>query len=163
MLGPEDFVRVERVDAVVSGDDLGLALAEELEALAPFGQENPEISLLVPAARLTDPRPMGEGKHLRFTVQSGSSRAGAVAFGVSRLPEGADEGRVDATFGLELNEWNGAVEPRLVLRRALPCAGGPIELAGEPEDPVAAALAEMATDPLAEGPHGPVERPVRVV
>lgn len=147
VLSPEDFVRTERVDALVSGDDLGTALAEELELLAPFGQENPEVSLLVPSARLTDARPMGEGKHIRFTVQAGGARARAVAFGMGRLPDGAEDGCFDATFGLELNEWNGTVEPRLVLRNILPCTPGPIALAGEPEDPAAAALLEMATDP----------------
>ncbi|MCW2990445.1 MAG: single-stranded-DNA-specific exonuclease RecJ [Solirubrobacterales bacterium] len=147
VLAPEDFLRTERVDAVVSGDELGSALAEELEALAPFGQENPEVSLLVPAARLTDARQMGEGKHIRFTVEAGGARARAVAFGMSRLPEGAEDGCFDATFGLELNEWNGTVEPRLVLRNVLPCAPEPIALVGEPEDPVASALLEAATDP----------------
>jgi single-stranded-DNA-specific exonuclease len=152
VLGPDDFVRTERVDAVVSGDELGTQLAEELEALAPFGQENPEVSLLVPAARLTDARQMGEGKHVRFTVESGGARARAVAFGMPRLPEGADDGCFDATFGLELNEWNGAVEPRLVLRQLIPCAPGPIALAGEPEEPVAAALLHAEDEPAPVGP-----------
>ncbi|MEJ7787079.1 MAG: DHHA1 domain-containing protein, partial [Solirubrobacteraceae bacterium] len=147
VLAPEDFLRTERVDAVVSGDELGGALAEELEALAPFGQANPEVALLVPAARLLDARPMGEGKHIRFTVEAGGARARAVAFGMGRLPDGAEEGCFDATFGLELNEWNGTVEPRLVLRKVLPCDPGPIVLAGEPEDPLAASLLEAATDP----------------
>src|SRR5436190_935937 len=73
-LAPEDLVPEQHVDAVVSGGDLGLELAEELERLAPFGHGNPSVTLLVPAARLTDPRPMGEGKHVRFTVQAGGVR-----------------------------------------------------------------------------------------
>src|SRR5919197_4801947 len=87
VLTAEDLVPRERVDAVVAGDELGMDLAEELERLAPFGVGNAEVSLLVPAARLADPRPMGEGKHLRFTVEAGGVRARAVAFGVSRLPD----------------------------------------------------------------------------
>jgi single-stranded-DNA-specific exonuclease len=142
VLRPEDLVPVERVDAVVAGDELGLALAEELEQLAPFGIGNPEVSLLVPAARLVDARPMGEeGRHVRFTVEAGGHRARAVAFGVGSLPQGELH---DVTFALELNEWNGAVEPRLVLRHAQPPAPAPTELVGEPEDPVDAALAELA-------------------
>jgi single-stranded-DNA-specific exonuclease len=141
VLEAEDLVPVERVDAVVAGDELGLELAEELERLAPFGVGNPAVSLLVPAARLADPRPMGEeGRHLRFSVEAGGHRARAVAFGVDRLPEGDVH---DATFTLELNEWNGAVEPRLVLRHAQAPAPAPIEVVGEPADPVAAALAEI--------------------
>jgi single-stranded-DNA-specific exonuclease len=149
VLGPDDLVPTERVDAVVAGDELGLALAEELERLAPFGIGNPDVSILVPAARLTDARPMGEGKHIRFTVEAGGVKARAVAFGLPRLPDG-HEGPLDATFGLELNEWNGTVEPRLVLRHAQPPAPGPILLAGEPEDDLAAALTEL--DAPAVGP-----------
>jgi single-stranded-DNA-specific exonuclease len=127
---------------VVAGDELGLALAEELERLAPFGIANPSVSLLVPAARLVDARPMGEeGRHVRFTVEAGGHRARAVAFGMSRLPDGDVH---DATFTLELNEWNGAVEPRLVLRHAQAPAPAAVALVGEPEDPVQAALAELA-------------------
>jgi single-stranded-DNA-specific exonuclease len=158
VLTADDLVRRERVDAVVAGDELGLELAEELATLAPFGIGNPQVSLLLPAARLTDPRPMGEGKHLRFTVEAGGVRARAVAFGMSRLPDGAGEA-VDATFTLELNEWNGAVEPRLVLRHAQPASPGEITLVGEPEDDVEAALRELTASsdpdgvPEATGSH----------
>ncbi len=87
-LTPDDLIPRERVDAVVAGDELGIGLAEELTQLAPFGIGNPQPVLYVPAARLTDPQPMGEGKHLRFTVQAGGVRARAVAFGTTKLPDG---------------------------------------------------------------------------
>ncbi len=130
-LRPDDLVPVERVDAVVAGDELGMTLAEELARLAPFGRGNPAVSLLLPAAALRDPRPMGEGRHVRFTVEAGGARSRAVGFGTGgRLPVDADT-PADATFTLELNEYNGAVEPRLVLRNARPCEPAPIELIGE--------------------------------
>ena len=131
VLAPEDLVPVERVDAVVSGDELGTKLAEELGRLAPFGIGNPAVSLLVPAARLVDPHPMSEGKHVRFTVQAGGIRARAVAFNLGALPDGAAEGRLHATFTLELNEWQGAVEPRLLLRKLLPAVAEAPTLIGE--------------------------------
>ena len=34
---------VQRVDAIVAGDELGLALAEELAQLEPFGIGNPAV------------------------------------------------------------------------------------------------------------------------
>ncbi len=80
-LALEDMAPVERVDAVLGGDELGMALAEELRALAPFGRANPGVSLLVADATFADVRPMGEGKHARFTVHSRGARARAVAFG----------------------------------------------------------------------------------
>jgi single-stranded-DNA-specific exonuclease len=117
-LAAEDLVPVERVDAVVAGAELGMTLAEELQSLAPFGRGNPGVSLMVADASFADARPMGEGKHVRFTVESGGARARAVAFGTGgRLPV-ADGEPAEATFSLEVNEWNGVSEPRLVLRRA---------------------------------------------
>ncbi len=97
-----------------------MALAEELGRLAPFGRGNPGVSLMVADLTFADSRPMGEGKHVRFTVSSGGVRARAVAFGGgARLPVAEGE-RAQATFTLEVNEWNGVSEPRLVLRRAAP-------------------------------------------
>ena len=116
-LGPAELVRTEPVDAVVGGESLGLAIAEELERLAPFGKGNPEPRLLVPAARLRDVRPMGEGKHARFNLESGANRAFGVAFGVNgELDRAAAGGPLDVAVKLEVNQWNGTVEPRVVLR-----------------------------------------------
>ena len=85
---------------------------------------------------------MGEDRHVRFTVEAGGVRARAVAFGTAgKIPCDADgAGRRDVP--LELNEWSGAVEPRLVLRCARPSEPAPIEVVGD--DPwLDAALAEL--------------------
>ncbi len=122
VLDPRDTAPLERVDAIVECDQLGMELAEELLTLAPFGRGNPGVSLLVRDVSFGDLRPMGEGKHLRFTLESGDARhparARGVAFGTgSRLPVAEGE-PAEATFTLEINEWNGVSEPRLVLRQA---------------------------------------------
>jgi len=146
VLIPEMLIPRERVDAIVSGCDLGLELAEELEKLEPCGMGNPRSRLLVPGARLRDPRPMGDGRHLRFVVGSGGTSARAVAFGCDgKLGVEAEE-PVDATFRLERNFWNGAVEPRLVLGHARRCAPDAIEVLGEPDDYLVAALAHGDLD-----------------
>lgn len=118
-LAAEDLRRTEKVDALVGGLGLGLELAEELKQLAPFGMGNPGVRLLVPSARVSDVRAMGEGKHARFSLHSGSHRALGVAFGRSSLGV-EDEDRLDATVRLEVNHWNGSVEPRVVLRELYP-------------------------------------------
>ena len=118
-LSEEDLRRTEKVDAIVGGVGLGLDLAEELRRLAPFGMGNPGIRLLVPSARVSDVRTMGEGKHARFSLHSGSHRALGVAFGRSSLGV-EDEDVVDASIRLEVNHWNGSVEPRVVLRELYP-------------------------------------------
>jgi single-stranded-DNA-specific exonuclease len=120
VLSEEDLRRTERIDAMVGGVGLGLELAEELGQLAPFGMGNPGVRLMVPSARVTDVRTMGdEGKHSRFSLHSGSHRALGVAFG--RTSFGVDDDAVlDAAVRLEVNHWNGAVEPRVVLREVYP-------------------------------------------
>ena len=152
-LTADDLVPRRRVDAVVPGDVLQLGLAEELQRLAPFGMANPEPALLVPSALLADPRPMGEGRHVSFTLAAGGARSRCVSFGRgSALP--ADPGTpVDAAVGLEVNRYNGAVEPRLVLRHAQPARPAPIERVGEL--PLAEAIRlELMCDPdaWADGP-----------
>ncbi len=124
VLSSEDMAPVERVDAIVDGAELGMALAEELGGLAPFGRGNPSVSLMIADATFADVRPMGEGKHARFTVHSHAGRARAVAFNTGGQLGVAEGEPAQATFTLEINEWNGVSEPRLVLRRARP-AGSP--------------------------------------
>jgi single-stranded-DNA-specific exonuclease len=119
VLGPDDLRRTERIDAMVGGVGLGLGLAEELGQLAPFGMGNPGVRLMVPSARVSDVRTMGEGKHARFSLHSGAHRALGVAFGRSSLGV-EDDDPVDAAVRLEVNHWNGSVEPRVVLRELYP-------------------------------------------
>jgi single-stranded-DNA-specific exonuclease len=132
VLTPEDLRPQVRVDAVAPGDVLTLDLAEELDRLAPFGQGNPPVSLLVPAALLDDPRPLAEGRHVAFTLAAGGARSRCVHFGAgSRLP--AEPGEpVSAVVRLEANHWNGTTEPRLILRHAHRALPRPIEVIGEP-------------------------------
>lgn len=165
VLTPEDLRRTERVDAVVGGASLGLDLAEELRQLAPFGMGNPNVRLLVPSARVRDVRSIGEGKHSRFSLHSGSHRALGVAFGRASLGVG-EEDLVDATVRLEVNRWNGAVEPQVVLRELYPRAANEdsveaerwwqrfeAELARDPDDwpPVPADLAPCERRVLRSG------------
>jgi single-stranded-DNA-specific exonuclease len=139
VLAPADRAPVERVDAIVEGRELGMELAEELKRLAPFGRANPAVSLMVADASFGDARAMGEGKHVRFTVRSGGVRARAVAFGTGGALPVADGAPVQATFTLEVNEWRGVSEPRLVLRHALaaelPIAAARLRPAGEAKPP----------------------------
>lgn len=132
VLSADDLKRTERIDAMVGGVGLGLDLAEELGQLAPFGMGNPGVRLMVPSARVTDQRTMGEeGKHSRFSLHSGSHRALGVAFGRSSLGVDDDE-MLDAAVRLEVNHWNGAVEPRVVLREVYPLEVDPDALSPHP-------------------------------
>jgi len=122
--GEEGRIRKEPVDAVVGGESLGHDVAEQLARLGPFGQGNPEVRLLIAGAELGDVRRMGEGdRHARFSIRSGPRRALGVAFAVNgELDAAAGEGPHDVSVRLELNEWNGSVEPQVVLGEIYPRA-----------------------------------------
>ena len=132
-LSPDDLVRVERVDAVVPGGDLGLELAEDLELLRPFGMGNPQPTLLVPAARFERVTAMGEEReHSRFTlVTAGGARSRGVAFGSAprALAPAADQPH-DIALRLEKNRWKGVVEPRVILRALCPTERGELRVLG---------------------------------
>jgi len=163
-LSPEDLVPIERVDAVVGPDRLGVPLAEELERLRPFGQGNPAPTFLVPAARVADVRSMGDdSQHSRFTIAGAAGRARAVAFrtAAGSLPSSAEE-RCDAAVQLELNEWKGIVEPRLVVRALCPTLRGECDpLVVEPPflDAVVRELEGHNREP--KPPTGPPTRAIR--
>jgi single-stranded-DNA-specific exonuclease len=128
-LSADDLIPRERVDAVVDGAQLGMELAEELARLAPFGKGNPTVSLMMRGATIRDAHAMGKGKHSRFTIESRGVHARAVAFG-NGGKLGVEEGEVvDATFVLEVNEWRGVCEPRLVLRHVQPARPAPVAAA----------------------------------
>ena len=126
VLGERPSVQPESIDAVVGGESLGLDVAEQLERLGPFGVGNPRVRLLVPRARVSDVRGMGEGdKHARFRLQSGPRSAMGVAFGVNGdLSRAGDREALDVSVRLEVNNWNGAVEPRVILGELYPDRGG---------------------------------------
>jgi single-stranded-DNA-specific exonuclease len=126
----------EIVDAVVGGESLGHDVAEQLARLGPFGNGNPGVRLLVAGAQVGELRPMGEGdRHSRFVIRSGPARASGVAFGVNGSLAAAVGNPHDVSVSLELNEWNGAVEPRVVLRQLYPQpAAGPAAPGGEAEE-----------------------------
>ncbi len=161
VLSPEDLVPEIRIDAVAQGDALSLDLAEELQQLAPFGAGNPAVTLLVPAAHASDPRALGEGRHVAFTLHAGGARSRCVAFGAGgSLPVEPGE-PADAAVRLEIDRWNGAVSPKLVLRKAQPCRPRAIDVLGEPESFGAGLCRELDRDLVAPPRPGEGGRVVR--
>jgi single-stranded-DNA-specific exonuclease len=108
--------RVRRVDAVVGGRDLGLAAAEAMEALAPFGRGNPPVRLVVPGVELASPVRVGEGRHLQVRLRSDGVHARGIGFRMGERAAGLDlDERHDAVVALEIERWQGLVSPRVSL------------------------------------------------
>ncbi|HEY1238099.1 MAG TPA: single-stranded-DNA-specific exonuclease RecJ [Solirubrobacterales bacterium] len=129
-LDPDDLVRMERLDALVGvgREGIGMDLARQLESLGPFGMGNPGPRLLVPSGRLREVRPLGEeGKHSRFQLESGAGRAAGVAFGMNGEISRREDQSLDLSIELEVDRWNGAEQPRVVVRELYPLASAAAE------------------------------------
>jgi single-stranded-DNA-specific exonuclease RecJ len=114
-----DLIRTDRLDALVGvgREGIGMDLARQLETLGPFGMGNPGPRLLVPSGRLREVRPLGEeGKHSRFQLESGAGRAAGVAFGMNGEITRREDEALDLSVELEVDRWNGAEQPRVVVR-----------------------------------------------
>ncbi|HSD24293.1 MAG TPA: single-stranded-DNA-specific exonuclease RecJ [Solirubrobacterales bacterium] len=124
-IDPADLVRMERLDALVGvgREGIGMDLARQFESLGPFGMGNPGPRLLVPSGRLREVRPLGEeGKHSRFQLESGAGRAAGVAFGMNGEISKRENQALDLSIELEVDRWNGAEQPRVVVRELYPLA-----------------------------------------
>jgi single-stranded-DNA-specific exonuclease len=70
VLSEDDLRPCVVVDAIVTGNELGLPLCEELARLAPFGLGNPGVMLLVDACELSELGTVGEGSYdVAFRLQ----------------------------------------------------------------------------------------------
>jgi single-stranded-DNA-specific exonuclease len=119
VLDPADLVRTDELDALVGvgRGGIGMELARQLESLGPFGMGNPGPRLLVPSGRLREVEPLGEqGKHSRFQLVSGAGRALGVAFGMNGEITRGKEQALDLCVQLEVDRWNGAEQPRVVVK-----------------------------------------------
>jgi single-stranded-DNA-specific exonuclease len=128
-----DLIRLDRLDALVGvgRDGIGMDLARQLESLGPFGMGNPGPRLLVPSGRLREVRPLGEeGKHSRFQLESGAGRAAGVAFGMNGEITRREDQALDLSVELEVDRWNGAEQPRVIVRELYPLDGA---AQGDPE------------------------------
>lgn len=113
------FLEVAEDLEVARLSELSLELTEELAALEPYGEGNPEPVFLLPGVTVLEVSRMGEeGKHLRLLVRDGTGVMMKLVAFYARESwfEVAPGERVNAWINVVLNEWNGAktVEGRLV-------------------------------------------------
>jgi single-stranded-DNA-specific exonuclease len=95
------------VDAEVRLGEVDERLAQELAGLGPFGQANPAPLLVTRGARVTQVRRVGDGSHLKLTLEDDqSSVRSAIGFNLGdRLVEhGA---RLDVAFVPTISTWQG--------------------------------------------------------
>jgi single-stranded-DNA-specific exonuclease len=105
----------KEVDAEVRLGEVDERLAQELAGLGPFGQANPAPLLVTRGAKVTSARRVGDGSHLKLTVEDDHQvvRA-AIGFGLGErdVPVGAS---VDLAFVPTVSTWQGRRSAELEL------------------------------------------------
>ncbi|HJZ45822.1 MAG TPA: single-stranded-DNA-specific exonuclease RecJ, partial [Roseiflexaceae bacterium] len=91
---------------------LSWELHEQLAALEPFGQANPQPVLMSRRVRVSGAWAKGaEGQHLKLRLDDGHGGPSydAIAFRLGQLaPYFASPRSIDIAYTLEANEWNGS-------------------------------------------------------
>ena len=100
-------------DAELSAEQIGEALAQELEQMKPFGMGNPEPLFLLKGATVSGSRVL-KGGHLKLQISSGGRSFEAIGFGLAEKWGG--EGRVDLLFSPGINVWNGKRTLQLAIK-----------------------------------------------
>jgi single-stranded-DNA-specific exonuclease len=105
----ENFHGVLELECEANLEDLNFAISENIRKFEPFGNGNPEPTLLLKNAQILGIKKVGkEGEHLQFPVKLGDQKFQAIAF---RFGEHIDkinpENNYDIAFNLEINEWRG--------------------------------------------------------
>ena len=114
----ELFLPRRTYEAEVELSELTLAMAEELELLAPFGEGNPEPSFRTRGMLLRGIRRIGSsGSHIKATAVKADRYIDLVAFSQGhRFDELNDMDRCDAIYIPNVNRWNGMRSVQLRIR-----------------------------------------------
>ena len=118
LLDPRLKVPSVDVDAEVGLAAVQFPLIRELERLQPFGTGNPEPTFVGRGISVLEKRVVGES-HLKLVLrQPGSVPLDGIGFRMGSLADTIDagNGRIDAVFTPELNEWKGSSRIQLRLR-----------------------------------------------
>jgi len=105
------------IDAEVLLGSLTLATMNEIEKLAPFGQDNPRPILCATDVQLAAPaKTMGDGKHLDLKLKQHNTTIRAIAFGKGDwAQELLMEQPYDFVFRPVINEFRGYRSVELML------------------------------------------------
>jgi single-stranded-DNA-specific exonuclease len=122
---PELFKATNRfqvVDCVLSPEQINLATAEEVEALAPYGEGNPKPVFLTRQLKIQSLTLVGPREsHLKLWVSTGYGDVKAIAFG-----KGAIKDRIlnkelyyDLIYNLDADTWNNTKETSMKIQNII--------------------------------------------
>ena len=103
------------IDVELKIADINLALLDDLNALSPYGQNNPQPRFASYNVYVDDIVTMGVDKqHIKFRFSAGMTSIWGLAFGAAQTYQALKIGdQVDLAYYLDINDFNGRREPQL--------------------------------------------------
>jgi single-stranded-DNA-specific exonuclease len=117
-LAEDDTVDKLHIDAAVSLAELGRETVRELQMLGPFGQGNPEPTLVTTGVHLiSPPRKVGaNSNHLQLAITDNTASVGCIGFGMGTLEKKLLEREsFNVAYQPQLNTYNGNTNVQLNL------------------------------------------------
>lgn len=135
-LPEESFHPLIEIDACVGLDELTMSNVEQMERLAPFGQENPTPRFLARNVRLVNCRAVGaEKNHLSCGLTDGAHTVSGIMFHCASIESLMScGGVVDAVFEVQIDEWRGRRKVKCMLQSIEPAFACPALQACLPPD-----------------------------
>lgn len=117
-LQAEDFIPLTKADIVLDVEKIDIQLAEQMEALAPFGIGNPTPLVLLQDVEAAGMRAIGrDDSHLKCTLARNGKTIDGIGFSLAHItPHVTPKARLQVLGELSVNEWNGSRKPQLVIR-----------------------------------------------
>lgn len=115
----QDDMLCTRLDAdcEVQMSDLTMQLAQEIDAMEPFGISNPTPDFILREATVVRVIAMGGGKHTKLILEKDGIQMVAVRFGITPLQFGIEESDcVDVLFHLNINEYQGSTTLQMMIQ-----------------------------------------------
>jgi single-stranded-DNA-specific exonuclease len=108
-INPDEFHGTLKIDCEIKPHELTHEISKRITELEPFGNGNPEPTLMIRNTKILNIRPVGKsGDHLQFPIQYGDQKVQAIAFRFGEHLDKIDqEKEYDIVFNLEINEWKG--------------------------------------------------------
>ena len=117
-LEPIDFIPYERVDALITIDEIDYDLIGMIEQLEPHGIGNPRPVFLIENATVANCQKIGNDKqHVKLLLKQDGATIEALYFnGSDDCKSLTEESKVSLIGELSLNEWRGTVKRQIIIR-----------------------------------------------
>lgn len=116
-IGLENLVATLDIELPLAKDQITLGLAQNIMALAPFGQSHPMPIFSTKELALYDYRIIGNGDHLKLSFTDGERIIEGVGFGMGHLFDRLRSVKqVEVAFNLGVNTWQGRTSLQLIVK-----------------------------------------------